>query len=61
MARPSRIWSTDRSGRWKERWVCEVYGAALDAGEPWMRGPNGTILMGKDYLVAKRRQGGGAS
>lgn len=57
MTRPSRGWSADRSGRPKERWVCEANGAALDAGKPWMSRPNGTILMGKDYLVAKRRLG----
>jgi hypothetical protein len=58
MARPSRCYSTDWSGRRIEMGVCKVHGAALDAGESWMRGPNGKVLMGEDYLVAKRRHGG---
>jgi len=56
-AKPSRIWSTDRPGRRVEKGVCEAHSAVLDAGEPWTRGPNGTILMGEDYSVAKRGLG----
>lgn len=40
-----------------EKGVCEAHSAVLDAGEPWTRGPNGTILMGEDYSVAKRGLG----
>jgi hypothetical protein len=56
-AKPSRIWPTDRPGRKVEKGVCDAHGAVLDGGGPWTRGPNGTILMGKDYSVATRKLG----
>lgn len=51
-----QIFGTDRPGRRVEYAVCSVHGAALDGGEPWLRGPENRILMGEDYEIEQRRR-----